>query len=105
MQRSTIVLLVALLLSACGPSLIVRHLDPDNERAHIWVDGMKVGEVSYGESLDLSLDSGLYRLKATRPGETTNPWLEGGGEWNFFMANDVYLSLLPDLPKPGVDAP
>lgn len=86
-------------LAGCGTSLTVRHLDPENERAQVWLNGQVVGEVRYGDSLELAIGHGQHRLKATRPGEVDNAWNEGGGYWRIVVLDDVVLSLLPKPDK------
>ncbi len=91
------VILVAMGVTSigCGPSLTVRHLDPTNDRAEVWVNGQQQGILGYGESLKLDLEPGQHRLKATRPGEVRNAWHKEGGEWRVVVLDDVVLSLLP----------
>jgi len=86
----------ALIGAGCGPTLTVRHLDPVNDRAEVWVNGQQQGVLSYGESLSVDLVPGQHRLTATRPGEVRNLWHKGGGEWRVVVLDDVVLSLLPE---------
>ena len=106
-RPTAVAVALALLLSGCATSLTVRHLDPDNERAVIWVNGVSVGEIGYGDSLSVNIEEGPHRLKATRPGEVDNAWLDGGGEWNVLVLEDIFLSLLPRRSKQdgGLEAP
>jgi hypothetical protein len=98
----TRLLLAAILcgLMGCAPKLVVRHMDFTSPEADVYVDGRKVGSVSYGDEFGVSMREGQHRIKTTRVGETVNAWRKDGGHWLVVITNDVVLALLP---KPGAD--
>lgn len=72
MLRQRIVLMCgAALLWGCGPTLVVRHQDPTVKLARVVVDGQQVGEVAYGDELEVDIAPGWHEVEV-------EGWWEGG---------------------------
>lgn len=102
--RSVVVRLAAVALVAslagCGTSLIVRHEDPRNPVAVIWLDGKQTSTVGYGKSVSLDVRRGAHRLRASLPGKKQNtPWHPEEQELNLVIDEDATLTLLPRDPR------
>lgn len=96
-----IVLTFALVSLGCAPTLRVQHLDWSTPEAVVWLDGEQVGTVTYGDSFEIDIKEGQHRLRATRPGETSNPWHRTGADWIVVALEDVVLTLLPEPGSKG----
>ena len=85
----------ALCLSACGPTLTIRHQDPTHELINVWVEDDLVGELEFGEDLSIRLDRGEHTVRANPYGQTDNPWAEDGHSWRFVLDDEATITLLP----------
>ncbi len=106
--------LLVLMLNACGPDIIIRHMDPSVRLADVWIDGHKVGTVEYDERIRVRVKPGRHVIKTTPVGMASNPWIgEGGppgsitygGVWTLVLEQDAILTLLPRPPARSAPVP
>lgn len=93
--RTGLSLCLLVAISACAPSLRIRHQDPSTRKVAIQLNGEVKGTLQYGDERNFSLKKGVHRLQIlTLPGNT-NKWSDDGQPWEFFLEDNVELTLLP----------
>jgi hypothetical protein len=89
-------------LGACGgPTVTISHQDPAHSLVDVFIDDARVGQVSYGEELSLTLDPGTHTVQTVPEGADKNPWTDDGEGWHFVLDEEATLTLLPSLPPSG----
>ncbi len=92
--RAALFLLPLLLCACVTPTLTVRHMDPTQPVAHVWLDGARVGTVQYGKEVQVPFSPGRHTLSATTPMSRTNAWSLDGDVWRALLERDATLTLL-----------
>ncbi len=99
-MRLSLILASATLMLACGaPHLEVRHWDPSNPVAEVWVDGREAGTVTSGTAVRYPMKPGLHHVSVRAPGGLHSVW-HGPPLELVIQYEDAILTLLPD-PQPG----
>ncbi len=82
--------------AGCATSIHVRHEDPRNPVALIWLDGKQAGTVAYGKTISMDVNRGPHRLRAVLPGGTDRtPWHPEEPELDVVIDEDATFTLLP----------
>lgn len=92
--------LLAILLGGCAPALLVRHQDPKNREAEVWLNGEKVGTVRFAEELELPVEKGRHIVRVVPPGATDSPWHPDRQNIDLVMDTDAILTLFPPIGAP-----
>ncbi len=90
-----------LAVSACAPSLVVRHMDPSHPVAVVWIDGEIVGNVKFGKEASFGITQGPHRVRARLPKTETSPWHPELDAVPVVIDEGATLTLLP----PDVEGP
>ena len=98
MQHTGITFGIAILMistaAACGgPELAVRHQDPDQGPAVVYVDDEAVGRISQGDELEVDVDRGMHTVSVMPAGSNVNPWAEDGHGWRIFVDKGTVITL------------
>lgn len=87
--------LMSLATSACTtPMLTVRHMDPTQPVAQVWLDGARTETVQYGQEVRIPFEPGHHTINTTPPLSRTNAWSPKGAAWRVILERDATLTLL-----------
>lgn len=93
--QSLVITLGSLLVSAClPPTLTVRHMDPTQPVAQVWLDGERTHTVQYGKEVRIPFEPGHHTINTTPPLSRTNAWNPQGEAWHVILERDATLTLL-----------
>mgnify|MGYP007096623557 CR=1 FL=1 len=93
-----LLLLAAVGMLGCGTTLTVRHLDATHTAAQVSVDGQPVGLLTFGDQLELPIQPGPHKLRATTPGGQVSPWHPEVDVLEIVIEGDAVLTLQPRGP-------